>query len=161
MSVEGSEIEGIFGVLVKPLLWRTDQRGSLMELVRSDDPELMSEPFGQVYCTTLYPGVVKGWHKHTEQWDRMACIHGRVMVGLVDDREDSPTYGRTQRVFMGDRNALLVRIPPGVWHGLKNIGEHEAFVVNVPSAAYDRDAPDEIRERPHGVVNFDWSRVDS
>jgi dTDP-4-dehydrorhamnose 3,5-epimerase len=104
--------------------------------------------------------VVKGWHKHADQWDRMACVRGAVMLGMVDGREDSPTHGQCQRVFFGDRDPVVVRIPPGVWHGLKNIGEHEAFVVNVPSLAFNASAPDEIRIEPHGCLNFDWSRVD-
>lgn len=150
----------IDGVLIRPLTWHSDQRGSLAELVRSDDAELMNEPFGQVYVTTLYPGVVKGWHYHHRQWDRMTCVHGRVMLGLIDDRAGSPTHGQQMRVPMGERNFVCVRIPAGVWHGLKNIGEHEALVVNVPSQPYDRDTPDEVRVAPHGQLPFDWARHD-
>lgn len=150
----------IDGVLIRSLTWHNDQRGSLAELVRSDDPEMMVVPFGQVYVTTLYPGVVKGWHFHARQWDRMACVHGRVMLGLIDDREGSPTRGEQMRIPMGERAFVSVRIPAGVWHGLKNIGEHEALVVNVPSAPYDRASPDEVRVPPHGALPFDWSRQD-
>lgn len=151
----------IAGVVVRPLLWHNDQRGSLTELVRADDPELMVAPIGQVYATTLYPGVVKGWHLHRHQWDRMSCLSGRVLLGLVDGREHSPTAGRTMSVVLGERSHCLVLVPPGVYHGLKNIGEREAIVVNVVSAPYDREAPDEVRVPPHGVLAFDWSRVDS
>ena len=51
-------------------------------------------------------------------------------------------------------------IPPGVFHGLKNIGTDEALVVNVVSLPYDREEPDEVRVSPHGVLDFDWNRVD-
>lgn len=150
----------IDGVLVKPLTWHSDQRGSLAELVRADDPELMVVPFGQVYVTTLYPGVVKAWHFHARQWDRMVCLRGRVLLGLVDGRPGSPTEGAQMRVVLGDRNFSVVRIPAGVWHGLKNIGVDEAMVVNVVSHPYDREHPDEVRRAPHGDLPFDWARVD-
>jgi dTDP-4-dehydrorhamnose 3,5-epimerase len=39
-----------------------DERGRLMEIMRCDDN--FFEKFGQVYMTTAYPGVVKGWHYH-------------------------------------------------------------------------------------------------
>lgn len=154
-------VSPIEGVVVRPLHWHNDQRGSLTELVRADDPELMVAPIGQVYVTTLYPGVVKGWHLHRHQWDRMSCLVGRVLLGLIDDREDSPTRGATMRLVLGDRNHVLVLVPPGVYHGLKNVGTVEAMVVNVVSAPYDRQNPDEVRVAPHGVLPFSWERVDS
>ena len=150
----------IDGVLIRPLTWHNDQRGSLAELVRTDDEALMQAPLGQVYVTTLYPGVVKAWHKHERQWDRMTCLRGRVLLGLVDDRSDSPTRGESMSIFLGDRNFSLVQFPPGIWHGLKNIGPEEAMVCNCVSAPYDRDNPDEIRLAPHGTLDFDWSRTD-
>ncbi len=150
----------IDGVLIRPLLWHSDQRGSLAEIVRADDPELMSVPFGQVYVTTLYPGVVKGWHLHREQWDRMTCLRGRVLLGLVDSRPDSPTCGEQMRIVLGDRNFVLVRVPAGVWHGLKNIAGEEAMVVNVVSHPFNAADPDEVRVAPHGVLDFDWERHD-
>lgn len=151
----------IAGVVIRPLQWHNDQRGSLSELVRADDPELMVAPIGQVYVTTLYPGVVKGWHLHARQWDRMVCLVGRVLLGLVDGREHSPTRGAQLRVVLGDRNHALVLVPPGVYHGLKNIGTNEAMVVNTVSAPYDPVSPDEVRVAPHGVLDFDWGRTDS
>lgn len=151
----------IDGVVIRPLVWHNDQRGSLSELVRADDPELMVAPIGQVYATTLYPGVVKGWHLHRAQWDRMVCLTGRVMLGLVDGRPDSPTCGAQLRIVLGERHHALVLVPPGVYHGLKNIGTGEAIVVNTVSAPYNRAEPDEVRVAPHGVLPFDWSRIDS
>lgn len=150
----------IDGVLIRPLHWHSDQRGSLAELVRADDPELMNVPFGQVYVTTLYPGVVKGWHLHRDQWDRMTCLRGRVMLGLVDERPGSPTEGEQMRIVMGDRNFVVVRVPAGVWHGLKNIAGDEAMVVNVVSHPFNAANPDEVRLAPHGALPFDWERRD-
>jgi dTDP-4-dehydrorhamnose 3,5-epimerase len=57
----------IQGVQVKQLKWITDERGKLMEMLRSDDP--IFQKFGQVYVTTCYPGVVKAWHYHKKQDD--------------------------------------------------------------------------------------------
>ena len=48
----------IDGVKLKDLNVMPDDRGYLMEMLRSDD-EIFSK-FGQVYISVGYPGVVKG-----------------------------------------------------------------------------------------------------
>jgi len=52
----------IEGLQVTNLRTIPDERGWLMEILRNDDD--IFEKFGQVYMTTAYPGVVKGWHYH-------------------------------------------------------------------------------------------------
>ena len=47
----------IDGIIIKELKVIPDERGRLMEILRSDDK--LFERFGQVYVTTTYPGVVK------------------------------------------------------------------------------------------------------
>src|SRR3989454_2745237 len=51
-----------------------DERGRLMETLRSDDD--MFTKFGQAYITTAYPGVVKGWHYHKIQVDNFIGVKG-------------------------------------------------------------------------------------
>ena len=149
----------IDGVAVKPLKAIPDERGRLMEILRTDDE--IFEKFGQCYMTTAYPGVVKGWHYHREQVDHFTCVKGMIKLVLYDGREDSPTHGEVNEFFMGDQNLILVRIPNLVYHGFKCISEEEAIVINVPSEPYNRDAPDEHRIPPHGVdIPYDWSRED-
>ncbi len=48
----------IAGVVVKPLKLIPDDRGFLMEMLRSDDP--IFEGFGQVYITGCKEGVASG-----------------------------------------------------------------------------------------------------
>jgi len=108
----------------------------------------MVERFGQVYLTSVYPGVVKAWHMHRRQADNMAVVRGMVRIGLFDAREDSPTRGLTDTFFAGERQPLLVHLPPGVYHGLKGIGPGEALVLNLPTEPYDYERPDEYRRPP-------------
>ncbi|MFC1493553.1 WxcM-like domain-containing protein, partial [candidate division KSB1 bacterium] len=75
----------IEGVRVKDLKVIPDERGRIMETLRSDDEIFIK--FGQAYITTAYPGVVKGWHYHKKQIDNFTCIHGMMKLVLYDDRE--------------------------------------------------------------------------
>jgi dTDP-4-dehydrorhamnose 3,5-epimerase len=149
----------IDGVHVHPLNTIPDERGRLMEIVRRDHQ--FFGQFGQVYLTTVYPGVVKAWHYHRIQTDCFTCVRGMIKVALYDDRSGSQTQGIINEFFIGDHNPNLIVIPPGIFHGWKCISEVEAYVINVPSEPYNYSEPDEYREDPHnGKIPYDWSRHD-
>jgi len=149
----------IDGVVTRKLRLIPDERGYLMEMFRSDWPEY--EQFGQVYVTAVYPGVVKGWHYHRKQDDHFICVSGMAKVVLYDDREGSPTRGVLNEFFIGEQNPMLVKIPKGVYHGFKGIGESLTLIVNVPTQLYNYEEPDEYRLPPHtDQIPYDWSRKD-
>jgi dTDP-4-dehydrorhamnose 3,5-epimerase len=149
----------IHGVESKDLRVIPDERGFLMEILRCDDPLYRS--FGQVYVTTAYPGVVKGWHYHKEQTDCLTVLKGMAKIVLYDLRDDSPTRGEINEFFVGEKNPLLIKIPTGVAHGMKCIGTEIAYMLNIPDHPYNYEEPDEYRIAPHdGTVPYDWSRQD-
>jgi len=149
----------IKGVKVHKLRHIPDERGYLMEMLRSDWEEY--DKFGQVYITAVYPGVVKGWHYHKIQTDHFICVHGMAKVVLYDGREGSATHGEVNEFFMGEQNPMLLKIPPGVMHGFKGIGQEMALIVNVPTELYNYEQPDEYRLPAHtDQIPYDWSRKD-
>jgi dTDP-4-dehydrorhamnose 3,5-epimerase len=149
----------IDGVKVKQLRVIPDERGQLMEILRCDDEQFTK--FGQVYMTTAYPGVVKGWHYHKKQIDNMAVVRGMMKLVLYDSRENSPTYKLLNEFFFGEHHPLLIQIPPFVFHGFKAISEYEAIVINLPTEPYNYDDPDEYRVHPHeNDIPYDWARKD-
>lgn len=150
----------IDGVRVKRLKVIPDERGRLVEMLRADD-ELFVK-FGQVYMTTAYPGVVKGWHYHKKQIDNMVVIKGMMKVVLYDSRKDSKTYGEVNEFFMGEHNPILVQIPPFVYHGFKCISEEESMAINCPTEVYNYDNPDEFKVDPHNNdIPYEWKRKDA
>jgi dTDP-4-dehydrorhamnose 3,5-epimerase len=152
-------VQRIDGVKTKNLKVIPDERGRLMEMLRADD-ELFIK-FGQVYLTTAYPGVVKGWHYHKEQTDNMVVVKGMMKIVLYDARPGSPTHREVNEFFMGEHNPLLLQIPPFVYHGFKCISMDEALVINCPTGVYNYQNPDEYRMDPHDPsIPYDWSRND-
>ena len=145
----------IQGVETKNLRLVPDERGWLMEILRSDEP--LFRQFGQVYVTTCYPGVVKAWHYHKIQTDYITVVKGMAKVVLFDGREDSPTHGEVNEFFVGEKNPLLLKVPPLVWHGFKAVGGTETMLLNCPTEPYDYRTPDEYREDPFSDrVPYDW-----
>ena len=145
------------GVKVKKLKVIPDERGRLMEILRSDDD--VFEKFGQVYMTTALPGVVKAWHYHKKQTDHFVCVSGKVRVALYDSRADSPTFKEINEFIMELSNPYLLKIPPMVYHGFKCISAQEAAVINIPTELYNYEEPDEFRVDPYrNEIPYDWSR---
>jgi dTDP-4-dehydrorhamnose 3,5-epimerase len=145
----------IDGVAIKQLRVIPDERGRLMEMLRSDDE--VFEKFGQSYVTTTYPGVVKAWHMHKKQNDNVVCVRGMIKLALYDGREGSSTKGEVMEIFLGEHRPILVHIPKEVYHGWKCVSEYEAYVVNTPTELYNHDEPDEFR-LPFDTdeIPYDW-----
>lgn len=149
----------IDGVKIKNLRVIPDERGRLMEILRSDDSDFIK--FGQVYMTTTYPDVVKAWHKHEKQTDHVTCLQGMIKLALYDSRENSPTFKEVNQFYLGIHNPLLVQIPPDIYHGWRCVSEQEAIIINIPTEVYDYENPDEQRLDPHmNDIPYDWGRKD-
>jgi dTDP-4-dehydrorhamnose 3,5-epimerase len=145
----------IDGVKAEDLRVIPDERGYLMEMFRSDNPDF--QKFGQVYLTMVYPNVVKAWHYHKKQTDNFFCVRGMAKVALYDDREGSPTRGETDTFVIGWQRQRRITIPPGVYHGFTAVGALPAAIINLPTELYDYDHPDEFR-RPWDdpEIGYDW-----
>jgi dTDP-4-dehydrorhamnose 3,5-epimerase len=145
----------IEGVLLKPLRVIPDERGWLMEILRCD--EEIFHQFGQVYLTTAYPNVVKSWHYHKKQTDNFTCIRGMMKVALYDARKDSPTFKILMELFVGEKNPMLISVPPEVYHGFKAIGAETAYFLSIPTLPYNYQEPDEFRLPPDTEeIPYDW-----
>jgi dTDP-4-dehydrorhamnose 3,5-epimerase len=145
----------IDGVVVKECVTHTDDRGILMEVVRDDEP--VFREIKQTTFTISYPGVIKAFHWHRHQWDIWFFSSGMAQVVMYDLREDSPTHGRTDVLFAGDRRPLVIAIPPGVAHGYRVLGSEPAALFYHTTDHYDAAAPDEERipyDDPR--IGFDW-----
>jgi dTDP-4-dehydrorhamnose 3,5-epimerase len=143
----------IDGVLVVPLKRIPDERGTVLHMLKRTDPHFIE--FGEIYFSEIYPGVVKGWHKHNEMTLNYACIHGRIKLVLFDDRDGSATRGEIMEIFLGPDNHSLVQIPPGVWNGFKGMGSEMAIVANC--CTHPHDPSRSIRLDPFdNDIPYDW-----
>ena len=144
----------IEGVLVTGLTRIADERGTILHMLRADDPHFSQ--FGEIYFSTVYPGAIKGWHIHRAMTLNYAVPVGRIKLVLYDDREESPTRGVLEEHFLGPDNYALVMVPPMVWNGFKGIGTDMALVANCATIAHD---PAEIeRMDPFDPsIPYDWA----
>jgi dTDP-4-dehydrorhamnose 3,5-epimerase len=143
----------IDGVVVKPLRRIPDERGFIMHMLRRDDPDF--EDFGEIYFSSVYPGAIKAWHLHKEMTLNYAVVVGMIKLVLYDDRNDSPTHGELQELYIGRENYQLVKVPPFVWNGFKGYGDEMSILANCATLPHD---PEEIvRMSPFDpAIPYDW-----
>jgi len=143
----------IDGVSVKSLRRIPDERGFIMHMLRSDDPEF--QQFGEIYFSTIYPGAIKAWHLHSEMTLNYAVVVGTIKLVLCDQREGSPTQGEIQELYIGQENYQLVTVPPFVWNGFKGVGDHMTIVANC--ATHPHDSTEISRMDPFDPsIDYDW-----
>lgn len=148
----------IEGASFLPLRRIPDERGTIMHMLRRDDPHFAE--FGEIYFTTVYEGAVKGWHRHREMTLNYAVPVGQIKLVLYDDREGSPTRGTLVEAFLGADNYALAVIPPEVWSGMKGLTTPPALVANCATHPHDPSRGERLD--PHGdAIPYDWSRRDA
>jgi len=143
----------IDGVKVVPLRRIPDERGTVMHMLRSTDPHFTQ--FGEIYFSTVYKDVVKGWHRHRQMTLDYACVSGRVKLAMYDDRPTSATRGEISEVFLGPDEYALVVIPPGIWNGFKGMSEPNAIVANCATHPHDPSASERL-DPFENKIPYDW-----
>ena len=76
----------------------------------------------QMNYSVVEPLAIKAFHLHKRQTDVWYVPPSdKLLLVLADCRAGSPTEGLMRRIVLGDGNSRLVRIPPGVAHGCRNL----------------------------------------
>jgi dTDP-4-dehydrorhamnose 3,5-epimerase len=145
----------IEGVVLRQLKQLKDDRGCLMEMLRSDWPEF--KKFGQVYVTVCKPSVAKAWHYHKNQTDHFIVVKGMARIALFDNRAGSKTRGELNEFVIGEQKPALLVIPKGVVHGFTSATSEDVYIVNVPDKTYNYKKPDEFRlPFDSKEIPYDW-----
>ncbi len=127
------KIPPIEGVEVIELRRFNDDGGNMTELGRLAEgkhPQLPGFVVQQVNYSEMEAGAIKAFHLHHRQTDVWYVPPGdKILLILHDCRAGSPTEGQTRRMVLGDGTSLLVRIPPGVAHGARNLGTRTGRII--------------------------------
>lgn len=144
----------IEGVVIHPLKQIPDERGKVMHMLKATDPHF--EQFGEIYFSMVYPGVVKGWHRHSRMTINYAVVVGIIKLVLYDDRSTSRTRGELQELYLGESSYTLVKVPPMVWNGFKGVGAVPAIVANCATIPHDPTEIERLDPRSNRIP-YDWT----
>ena len=150
----------IEGVEVAELRRHVDDGGAFMELGRLNGGLLTAFPgfeVKQINYSEMDPGVIKAFHVHRRQTDVWFVPPGdKMLLVLVDVRAGSPTEKVVRRLVLGEGAARLVRIPPGVAHGVKNLAASRGRIIYFVDTHFE-PAPDACDE---GRLPWDYAGPD-
>jgi dTDP-4-dehydrorhamnose 3,5-epimerase len=141
-------------VVYHPLTRHDDERGFFEEIIKNTDG-FFSEGFAQLSHSHMHDGVVKAWHIHKKQIDWWYVVGGEIKAVLYDARPTSKTHKQVEEYLLGgDHAPAVLKIPPGVAHGLKVLAG-PADLVYVTSSVY---SPAEEGRIPYDdvTIGYDW-----
>lgn len=134
----------IHDVRILEARWVVKSNGRLAELFRADWFE------GHIHVDQVFQVILNGhgisaWHVHGQTVDRLFIARGHARVVLYDARVESPSHRRVMELLLSEHRPQLIVVPPGVWHGVQNLDNAPAVIVNMPDKAYVYDGPDHWR----------------
>jgi dTDP-4-dehydrorhamnose 3,5-epimerase len=131
-----------------------DERGKVMHMIKSSDPEF--NKFGEIYFSCINPGVIKAWHIHKKMTLNYIVLSGQIKFVIFDSRKNSNTFGQTMELFLGPENYKLVTVPPNVWNGFKGLGDAVSIVANCSDYEHDdNEIEREVYDSPK--IPYDWN----
>ena len=140
----------IAGVQIYELGNVITRSGFMTEIFRTDWSVIGVE-VRQINWVQLNPGAVTDWHAHAKQIDHLVGVSGNIKLALWDGRETSPTKGATEIIRIGAIRPVMVIVPHGIWHGLRNESGEPAGYINVTDQLYDHADPDSWRLAPRST----------
>lgn len=140
----------IEGVKITEIRNFIGEDGDFSEVLRLT-PEGIAEGFEdfkvrQINRSMVMPGTIKAWHFHLKQDEAQTVLPSdKLLIGLWDLREKSPTKDITTKLVFGGGKSYMVFIPRGVAHGYMNLSQNPATVFYFVSEQFTMDDPDELR----------------
>ena len=113
-----------------PLDLKTDGRGSLFELIKS-------QHFGQIFVSKTFKGITRGNHYHDSKVEKFCVIQGTAVIRFrhILSQEIIEYHVSGEKIEVLD-------IPPGYTHNIENLGDGEMIVLFWANQIFDPDHRD-------------------
>lgn len=121
--------------LPRPLVLKTDARGSFVELIRSQGGE------GQSSFSTTKPGITRGQHYHRHKIERFVVMAGSGEIAMRRMFTDEVV-----RYAVSGEQPVAVDMPTMWSHKITNVGPDELYTAFWVNEIFDPAAPDTVPE---------------
>jgi UDP-2-acetamido-2,6-beta-L-arabino-hexul-4-ose reductase len=117
------------------LLLRTDDRGSLFEIVKQ-------EKGNQIFFSTTKPGIVRGNHYHTRKMEKFCVVKGKAVIRLRRIGTDKII----EYQVCGEKPSV-VEMPIFYTHHIENVGTDELCTLFWTNEIFDQNDSDTYFEK--------------
>lgn len=121
--------------LIKSLKKNQDDRGWVIEILRSNWLPKRLHEFGQLYISKGVQGKVKGEHYHSRKREWFMIADGNVIF-----RWKNLDSGEGTDILLNANDPKLLEVPPGIAHSF--FGESDFLLIAYVNEAYDSENPD-------------------
>jgi UDP-2-acetamido-2,6-beta-L-arabino-hexul-4-ose reductase len=119
----------------QPLTLRTDDRGSLFEVVKE-------EKGSQIFFSTTKPGIVRGNHYHTRKQEKFCVVKGEAVIRLRRIGTDKIIEYR-----ISGEKPVVVEMPIFYTHNIENVGDSELCTLFWTNELYNPNDGDTFSEK--------------
>lgn len=123
---------------------RIDERGWAVRPF--NDGELKSGDISDLHVVSLKPGHVRGNHYHRFRSEYIWVLNGVTELTTVNNEKDE----KEGMVIDGDKENIMVHIPPDVTHAFKNVGTTVAYLFCASDRHVGSEGSDIVRNE---IVN--------
>jgi len=119
----------------QPLTLRTDERGSLFEVVKE-------EKGSQIFFSTTKPGIVRGNHYHTRKMEKFCVVKGDAIIRIRRIGTDTVIEYK-----VSGEKPVVVEMPIFYTHNIENVGSDELCTLFWTNELYDPSDGDTFFEK--------------
>lgn len=122
-------MDTIEGVILTDLKKVQTPKGMVLHGLKASENSYKG--FGEAYFSSVAPGEIKGWKRHSRMTLNLIVITGEIEFTIHDTRPGSPTAGHIQKVSLSRENYKRLTLPPGVWFAFKGISSSENILLDI------------------------------
>ena len=119
----------------QPLTLRTDERGSLFEVVKE-------EKGSQIFFSTTKPGITRGNHYHTRKQEKFCVVKGEAIIRIRRIGTDKVIEYR-----VSGEKPVVVEMPIFYTHNIENVGSSELCTLFWTNELYNPNDADTFFEK--------------
>ncbi|MEM2293523.1 MAG: WxcM-like domain-containing protein [Nitrososphaerota archaeon] len=125
-----------------------DDRGFLYQIYGNYDKEFPE--LKRVYVVGNFSkGIIRGFHKHKEEWKCYFVVNGSAKFVIVDENKNISTF-----VLSSKRPCLLI-VPPGYFHGWVSL-EENTILIGMSNKTLEQSISDDFRIDPFTFGKDIW-----
>ena len=127
---------------IQDLSVRLDDRGVVISLDKVSNLIGVSE-LSLCHVVTLRPGTIRGNHYHPKSTEHILFIDGKVevIVGMEKNLDGhSEELNLVVRKVFEPTPGQILRIPAGIPHAVKNVGQNDAVIMCIYEMATDSES---------------------
>lgn len=141
----------IRGVMVTPLKRIHHPLGDVYHALKSSESSF--EKFGEAYFSTVNPGSIKGWKRHSQMTLNLVVPVGAIRFVVYDDREISETKGQFFDITLSAQNYSRLTVSPGLWMAFQGRDEGLNLLLNLASIEHN---PEEATSLMLEEIKYEW-----